>query len=78
MFPRSALIWLLLSLAPLAFAQEEFDTVDPLDDDFTTGVAVGATIPEFRAVDVDGTTWDFERIRGPKGAVLHFYRSADW
>jgi hypothetical protein len=76
--PRPALFWLLLSSASLAVAQEEFDTVDPLDDDFATGVEVGATIPEFRAVDIDGKTWDFERIRGPKGAVLHFYRSADW
>jgi hypothetical protein len=68
----------LLLLAPLALGQEEFDTVDPLDDDFRTGVEVGARVPEFRALDLNGKEWDFEKIRGPKGAVLHFYRSADW
>jgi hypothetical protein len=67
-----------LSLFALVGSQEAFDTDDPLDAGFRTGVEVGQKIPAFRGADADGKTWDFESIRGPKGAVLHFYRSADW
>ncbi len=59
-------------------AQDPFDTDDPLDADFRTGVEVGATIPQFRLKDLNGKEWDFAAIKGPKGALLHFYRSADW
>jgi len=59
-------------------AQEPFDTDDPLDADFRTGVEIGARIPPFRIEDLKGEVWDFEKIKGPKGALLHFYRSADW
>jgi hypothetical protein len=65
-------------LALSILAQEPFDTDDPLDADFRTGVEVGARIPDFQIADLDGKTWDFEAIKGPKGALLHFYRSADW
>ena len=59
-------------------AQEPFDTDDPLDADFRTGVEIGARIPPFRIEDSNGEVWDFEKIKGPNGALLHFYRSADW
>lgn len=59
-------------------AQEPFDTDDPLDADVRTGVEIGAGIPPFRIADSNGEVWDFEKIKGPKGALLHFYRSADW
>ena len=78
MLSRTILLLLSIVFAPLVIGQEEFDTVDPLDDDFRTGIEVGTRIPEFLAVDLNGKSWDFESIRGPKGAVLHFYRSADW
>ncbi len=42
------------------------------------GLAIGERIPEFRAPDQNGTMRDFDSIRGPKGAVFTFYRSADW
>jgi hypothetical protein len=68
----------MVALAAAIAAQEPFDTDDPLDADFRTGVEVGARIPVFRAEDLHGKVWDFEAIKGPKGALLHFYRSADW
>lgn len=71
-------LWPSIVLAAAIFSQEPFDTDDPLDADFRTGVEVGARIPEFRAKDLDGKVWDFDAIKGPKGALLHFYRSADW
>ena len=67
-----------VSSAAVVAAQEPFDTDDPFDKNPTTGIAVGERIPAFRAVDADGKSWDFDSIKGPKGAVLHFYRSADW
>ena len=43
-----------------------------------TGPAVGSRIPEFSAADQDGRIRSFENLRGEKGAMLVFYRSADW
>jgi hypothetical protein len=68
---------LLLLAVPLA-AQAVFDTPDPLDDDYVTGVAIGEEIPWFRIPDLNGKLWDFDAIKGPEGALLLFYRSADW
>jgi hypothetical protein len=67
-----------IALAAALIAQEPFDSDDPFDADFRTGIEVGARIPELKVEDLNGSTWDFDRIKGPKGALLHFYRSADW
>jgi peroxiredoxin len=42
------------------------------------GLNLGERIPDFRAVDQYGTLQDFSSIRGPKGAVIYFHRSAAW
>lgn len=39
---------------------------------------VGVRIPSFTLPDQFGQVQSFESIRGPKGAMLVFYRSADW
>ena len=44
----------------------------------TTGPEVGQKIPYFRARDQFGRWQDFNSIRGQKGVVLLFNRSADW
>jgi hypothetical protein len=78
---KTLLLALALSFPAYARPQqsrEPFDTSDPLDENPTTGIEVGARIPPFRAFDPEGKAWDFDSIKGPKGAVLHFYRSADW
>jgi cytochrome oxidase Cu insertion factor (SCO1/SenC/PrrC family) len=74
------LCWLVpVALGLLALqAPEAFDTPDPFDEDVRTGPAVGDPIPPFRAVDQDGRSLDFDAIKGPHGAVLLFFRSADW
>ena len=46
--------------------------------EFAPGIPVGSKIPAFEARDQKGTVQTFESIRGPKGAFLVFYRSADW
>ncbi len=68
----------ILGMAPVVHAQEDFDPLDPTDDDAQMGIEVGTKIPEFRAVDQNGKVWDFDALKGPKGAVLVFHRSADW
>ena len=46
--------------------------------EFNPGIPIGAKIPPFEAKDQQGKVQTFESIRGPKGAFLVFYRSADW
>ena len=42
------------------------------------GLPVGSKMPGFEAPDQDGKIHTLERLLGPKGAVILFYRSADW
>ena len=44
----------------------------------TTGPDVGARIPEFSLPDQSGQMRAFDSLKGPKGLVLLFFRSADW
>ena len=48
------------------------------DNNTRTGPAIGRRIPRFTAPDQHGKPRSFEDLRGPKGLVLLFYRSADW
>jgi hypothetical protein len=75
---RLVVLLSILGMAPVIHAQEDFDPLDPSDDDAQMGIEVGTKIPEFRAVDQNGKMWDFDALKGPKGAVLVFHRSADW
>ena len=42
------------------------------------GPQVGARVPDFNLKDAAGKEWTLQSIMGPKGAMLVFYRSADW
>jgi hypothetical protein len=42
------------------------------------GPQVGQTVPDFSLTDQNGKTWTRQSILGPKGAMLVFFRSADW
>jgi len=44
----------------------------------TLGPQVGQAVPDFSLADQTGTVWTRRSIMGPKGALLLFYRSADW
>lgn len=63
-----------------AFAQEgqSFDRPSPNTENWTTGPAVGEAIPEFAGKDQNGIRQTFDDIKGPNGALIIFYRSADW
>jgi hypothetical protein len=43
-----------------------------------SGPGVGDRVPDFAGTDQLGRTQTLKSIMGPKGAVLVFYRSADW
>ncbi|MBI3403356.1 MAG: redoxin domain-containing protein [Acidobacteria bacterium] len=42
------------------------------------GPQVGDRVPDFSLKDQNGKTWTRDSIAGPKGAMLVFFRSADW
>ena len=42
------------------------------------GPQVGQSVPEFSLPDQNGTTRTLESILGSAGAMLVFFRSADW
>lgn len=42
------------------------------------GPKVGERVPDFNLKDQTGTQRTLESVLGPKGALLVFYRSADW
>lgn len=42
------------------------------------GPQVGQRVPDFSLTDQSGKTWTLQSIMGPQGAMLVFYRSADW
>lgn len=43
-----------------------------------TGPNVGERVPDFRLQDQNGNEKTLRSVMGPKGALLVFYRSADW
>ncbi len=66
---RSSLIELLMVALPIA-------ALHGLN--IKTGPAVGQLAPAFSAPDQEGRNQTLESIMGPKGAMLVFFRSADW
>ena len=43
-----------------------------------TGPDVGQQVPSFSAQDQEGRNRTLKSIMGPQGAMLVFFRSADW
>jgi hypothetical protein len=43
-----------------------------------TGPAVGSLAPAFEARDQNGQSHTLQSLLGPKGAIVVFFRSADW
>jgi hypothetical protein len=50
----------------------------PTVDVQTVGPQVGAAVPSFTLPDQTGQSRSLESLIGPKGAILVFFRSADW
>ena len=49
-----------------------------LGQNIKTGPDVGQQVPAFSAQDQEGRNQTLKSIMGPKGAMLVFFRSADW
>ena len=64
-----------LFLGPAAAQQQP---QAPAIDVETLGPQIGATVPDFSLPDQHGVTRSLKSLMGPKGAVLVFFRSADW
>lgn len=52
--------------------------IPPAVDTSTIGPRVGAVVPALSGVDQFGRPQSLQSISGPKGAMLVFFRSADW
>jgi hypothetical protein len=50
----------------------------PPVDTSTIGPQVGAVVPSFSGNDQFGKPHTLASVMGPKGAMLVFFRSADW
>jgi hypothetical protein len=68
----------LLLAGETAFGKSHFDHVPMLSRGMKTGPEIGSKIPEFSLPDQNGRMVDFNTVAGPKGALILFYRSADW
>ena len=44
----------------------------------TLGPQVGSRVPDFRLTDQNGQTHTLASSMGPKGAMIVFFRAADW
>jgi peroxiredoxin len=70
-----------LGLVMQIHAADDRPRLRPLTDQSAnakTGPAVGTHIPAFEAVDLNGKRQTFDTLKGPKGLLLMFVRSADW
>lgn len=77
---QAALPWLaLVAMALLVMAGDaSARQAGKGDQAFEPGLKVGDKIPSFQLKNQDGKPVDFASAKGPKGAALLFYRSADW
>ena len=65
----------MLMLGPVAAQRQP---QGPAVDVEALGPQVGATVPNFSLPDQRGVTRSLKSLMGPKGAILVFFRSADW
>lgn len=66
-----------LSSRPAAAGQGT-DPVRETIDVSALGPQVGEPVPDFSLADQAGRTRDLQSIMGPRGAMVVFFRSADW
>jgi cytochrome oxidase Cu insertion factor (SCO1/SenC/PrrC family) len=70
---------LLVGAAPLAAGRQQPapPTARPIDLE-SLGPKIGQAVPSFTLSDQNGTPRALSSLLGPKGAILVFFRSADW
>jgi hypothetical protein len=77
---RVALGLCLMILAPAVgfAARQQSSTPAPMVDVETLGPRVGDALPEFSLGDQSGHMRTLKSLLGSNGAVIVFFRSADW
>jgi cytochrome oxidase Cu insertion factor (SCO1/SenC/PrrC family) len=68
----------LFSVVVVSAAGQQPSAPPPALNVETIGPQVGAKVPPFTLVDQTGHARSLEALMGPKGAILVFFRSADW
>ena len=58
--------------------QQQAPSAPPLPDIQKLGPQVGDRVPDFTLIDQRGQSRTLTSLMGSKGAMLVFYRSADW
>ena len=76
LFPRAALAGL-LSVWVVGFPSQAMQSRTPIEV-ASLGPQVGERVPDFSLPDQTGRVWTRDSILGPNGAILLFYRSANW
>jgi hypothetical protein len=74
MKPRFAIALFTAALAVAGLAGQ----APPAVDTTRIGPQVGAAVPAFSGTDQFGKPHTLASVMGPKGAMLVFFRSADW
>jgi peroxiredoxin len=59
-------------------AQDGFGELPATSAGWRTGPEVGEQIPALEALDQNGMRRSFDDVKGPNGALVFFFRSADW
>lgn len=71
---RTALLGALIAVATVVASAQDVRKVDVSK----LGPQIGAAVPDFSLPDQHGKKWTLQSVMGPKGAMIVFYRSADW
>jgi hypothetical protein len=74
MLARALAALFVLALLPTTFSAQS----PALVDTSKIGPQVGATVPAVSGVDQFGKPQTLATVSGPKGAMIVFFRSADW
>jgi cytochrome oxidase Cu insertion factor (SCO1/SenC/PrrC family) len=72
------LLGVLLTIIVVFLRFSQAEQGPPAETKIQTGPRIGQRIPNFQVTDQNGQQQTFESIRGPRGAMIVFYRSADW
>lgn len=71
---RTALLGALIAVATVVASAQDVRKVDVSK----LGPQIGAAVPDFSLPDQHDKKWTLQSVMGPKGAMIVFYRSADW
>jgi len=71
-------LYLAVATASGAAVRQQSNSPVPAVDVERLGPKVGDALPEFSLRDQNGQVQSLKSLFGPKGAIIVFFRSADW